>query len=186
MNKTKCFVLLLGIALFVLPSLNTQGQDPFIFSSLEDSVVTTRGGTSGATWADYDGDGDLDIFTVGQGRRHLFRNDDGVLVEVTNNLLTTDSAIGSTMGVAWADYDADGDLDVLVAGVPMKLYINDGTGTFSHASGAGLDEDNRGWSPSWADADNDGDLDIFLTHPAGFVRGGGRTPNIFLLNDGPA
>jgi hypothetical protein len=69
--------------------------------------------------------------------------------------------------VAWGDYDNDGDLDILLAGLLVdgvtrvsKVYRND-AGSFVDV-GAGL-TGVEGGSAAWGDYDNDGDLDILLT-----------------------
>ena len=73
--------------------------------------------TSGSSaWGDYDNDGDLDILVNGLDssfipRTHLYRNDSGNFSKVDTGL--TDVSFGSA---AWADYDNDGDLDILLAG----------------------------------------------------------------------
>jgi hypothetical protein len=60
---------------------------------------------------------------------------------------------------AWGDYDNDGDLDIVQAGDPVRLYRNDG-GAFSEILGAlpayGAED------LVWGDYDNDGDLDLVL------------------------
>jgi len=79
----------------------------------------------------------------------------------------------SGIAAAWADYDNDGDLDVLVTGSPniTKLY-RDNAGTFNEVN-AGLPQ--LFWSTAaWGDYDNDGDLDLLLsgdrgTGPAGYI-----------------
>ncbi|MBL7075316.1 VCBS repeat-containing protein, partial [candidate division KSB1 bacterium] len=81
-------------------------------------------------------------------------------------------------GVAWGDYDNDGDLDLYVATYmgPNRLYRNDGNEIFSEvAVQLGVNGGN-GWSlgVSWADYDNDGDLDLFV----------GEAQNKLFRNDG--
>lgn len=78
-------------------------------------------------------------------------------------------------GLAWGDYDGDGDDDLfvvnfsgdIVAGLPHgknALFNNDGNGTFQNvATAAGVDHPVFGMAPTWADYDNDGDLDLYIT-----------------------
>jgi len=88
-----------------------------------------------------------------------------------------------TGGAAVADYDDDGDQDVLLTrvGLPNRLLRNDGAGTFTdvaeRAGVAGPDPDNGYAAGVWADVDGDGDLDLYLT-------GAGRGGAALLVNDG--
>ncbi|MEM7028790.1 MAG: VCBS repeat-containing protein, partial [Chloroflexota bacterium] len=118
-------------------------------------------------WGDYDGDDDLDILLTGSAGRQaftgLFENDgSGEFV-----LLETDLMQVHSSAAAWGDYDADGDLDILLAGDTgnnntfSKIYRNDGQGVFIDI-GAGL---TGVFLPSvaWGDYDADGDLDAAIT-----------------------
>jgi hypothetical protein len=91
---------------------------------------------------DLDGDGDLDLATINDGaggRNHLFRNDGGRYVDVTDTHLT--GAANPTDDdnlVAYLDVDADGDADMIVGslGGADRLLENDGTGRMTLVTGA--------------------------------------------------
>ena len=74
----------------------------------------------GVGWADYDNDGDLDLFVASYGASKLFRNEGPARGNVTFSDVTSQAGVGDpdanhrTMGVAWGDYNADGFLDLLV------------------------------------------------------------------------
>ncbi|MBK8870461.1 MAG: VCBS repeat-containing protein [Elusimicrobia bacterium] len=70
-------------------------------------------------------------------------------------------------GVAWGDFDIDGDLDILVSGMnptthELRVYFNNGNGTFNpdQIDVAGATNGLRSGAGNWGDFDNDGDLDI--------------------------
>ncbi len=104
----------------------------------------------GASVADLDGDGDVDAYVSRWGPPGvLLRNDAGALTDVT--VAAGLDVVGHAQSSAWADVDLDGDLDLLVAGHgpiddsgdqivipgpgdPSRLWLNDGTGTFSDGS----------------------------------------------------
>ena len=66
-----------------------------------------------AAWADYDADGDQDLYVANDfGRNNLYQNDGGRFVDVAAEAGVEDSASG--MSVSWADYDGDGLLDLYV------------------------------------------------------------------------
>lgn len=73
---------------------------------------------------------------------------------------------GFAGGVAAADYDADGDIDLYIVGgdtEPNQLYQNQGDGTWLDvAPDVGLNIVNWGSGPAFADIDGDADLDLFV------------------------
>lgn len=156
-------------------------------------------GTS-ATFVDYDGDGDLDLFaanyiiwspervipcTAGYGKRVycspksyppaqdvLYRNDgDGRFSDVTV-ATGLNATFGNGLGVAWGDFDEDGDIDLYVAndGTANQLWRNNGDGTFTDIaleSGCALNRDGKaeaGMGIAALDLTGDGKLDLFMTH----------------------
>jgi VCBS repeat protein len=82
-------------------------------------------------------------------------------------------------GVAWCDFDGDGDQDLYVSNDgPNVLIRNDGNDQFTDVSGPPLDNPDNGGAAVWGDVDNDGDLDLYLTNY--------MTSNKFFRNDGGA
>jgi hypothetical protein len=136
---------------------------------------------SGCAWFDLEGDGDLDLFVVrmepidaskgAPGRRSghaLFRNEGGG--RFTDG--TRAAGVGLPvhgLGVAPADYDGDGDVDLYVTCFGKnQLFRNDGGGRFTDvASEAGVAVESFSTGAAWADYDQDGDLDLYV---AGYVR----------------
>ncbi len=122
-----------------------------------------------AAWADYDGDGDLDLFVGNEAQpgasypSQLWRNDGGRFVDVAQKAGVQNNRFAK--GVAWGDYDDDGDSDLYVSNFgPNRLFRNDGDGTFSDvapALGVTAPED-RSFATWFFDFDNDGDLDLFV------------------------
>jgi hypothetical protein len=110
-----------------------EGNRTFTEVTLEAGVRDSRF-SWGTTFFDYDNDGDLDLTATngynGPGwnddRTFLWRNDDGVYTDVSEALGVIDTLQGR--GLIHLDYDADGDLDMVVvnnAAGPI-LYRNDG------------------------------------------------------------
>lgn len=92
-------------------------------------VVTDHAANqAGAEWADYDNDGDLDLFVPAFNTNYLFDNNgDGTFTRNITEIPATDLSVES-YGAAWADFDNDGDLDLFVPtgyGNPNDLfYLN--------------------------------------------------------------
>lgn len=125
------------------------------FSSWDAGPVVEDGGSSfGSGWADYDNDGDLDLFVSnayrGETLNFLYQNDgEGGLARVKEGPIASET--GWTYGSAWADYDNDGDLDLFIAKTSDQsnvFYRNDANqgnhwlllnlvGTTSNRSGIG-------------------------------------------------
>ena len=121
-------------------------------------------------WADSDGDGDPDLLcaTSGYSSQHdlQFENEGGGnFVPVTTGPLVEIQDM--SVAPSWADYDNDGDLDVLATGWGRSdlLYRNDGHGILdgdpNGPQRAGSAQPKVG---AWGDYDNDGHLDLFIAH----------------------
>jgi FG-GAP-like repeat/ASPIC and UnbV len=82
-------------------------------------------------------------------------------------------AAGGSFVNAWADYDADGDLDLFVGfdGSPNRLYRNDNGRFADVAAAAGVADARPTRAAAWGDADSDGDPDLFV----GFTPAAGKT-----------
>ena len=124
---------------------------------------------------DYDNDGDQDIYIANDSTPNtLYRNDNGVFTNVSLISATAYSEDGREqggMGLASADYDADGDLDLFVTNFSHDnntLYKNNGRGFFSDASFTTQIGKSSimylGWGTGFFDYDNDGDDDLFIAN----------------------
>jgi hypothetical protein len=127
-----------------------------------------------AAWADFDGDGYVDVYIVGEyhaenceprNRGRLYRNNgNGTFTDVAVKAGVCNDRWGK--GVAWGDYDDDGRPDLYVSnlGQGNRLYHNNGDGTFTDvAERLGVTEPKHSFSCWFWDYDNDGRLDIYAT-----------------------
>ena len=167
----------------------------------EKANVAAGGWSTSAGWCDYDRDGRLDLFvaryldwdfdrgsivcgdTKSAPRAYchpdnfsgttniLFRqNANGTFEDVSRKAGISDPS-GKALGLAFADFDNDGSIDVFVANdsVRQSLYRNNGDGTFSDIAvmaGTGFNENGKtfaGMGVDTADYNNDGFVDIFIT-----------------------
>jgi hypothetical protein len=166
------------------------GNGTFTDVTSEAGVSDPSSGYSSSA-ADYDGDGDLDLYVQNYGPNVMFRNNgDGTFTDVSKESGLDDARW--SLSSPWFDYDKDGDLDVFVAnyleyddgtfrayyaakGYPGPLsysaqmdalYRNNGDGTFTDVSKeAGIVKTNgRAMSSTVADINNDGWLDIYVAN----------------------
>ena len=164
------------------PSIPVQFKDvteaagiDFVHSRGTRSSLLPEDMCSGAGFADYDNDGDLDLYVVNipgpltakvtakSPGNVLYRNNgDSTFTDVTENARVGDQGYG--MGCVFGDYDNDGDLDLYITNYgPNVLYRNNGDSTFTDVTeNAGVGA--AGWSTgsAFGDFDNDGDLDLYV------------------------
>ena len=120
-------------------------------------------GATGIASADYDGDGNLDLYVAVIGAPDkLFHNNGMTFVEVVPSPFDHP---GTDLDAVWGDYDNDGDLDIYVVSNygTNVLYRND-NGSFVDATLEPLNDPFSGQRASWADYDRDGFLDLFLAN----------------------
>jgi hypothetical protein len=150
----------------LLAALFFQGSSP-TFEPMQPDVLGAGSNFSNA-FADYDGDGDADMFVGFDGKpNRLYRNDKGVFTDVASAAGVADSR--PTRASAWGDVDADGDPDLLLGFTPspntsvLKLYRNTGGKFADITADAGLMVPAGAVrQPAFIDFDNDGDLDLFI------------------------
>ncbi len=125
---------------------------------------------------DYDNDGYLDLSVTGGSldpetvAKLLYHNDgDGTFTEVGQaSGMAQSGDLDNVRAAAWADYDNDGDLDLLVVNVrpdfespPSRLYRNNGNGTFTD-TWPSIGGSDHGLGAAWGDYDGDGDQDLYV------------------------
>jgi penicillin G amidase len=151
------------------------------FELVQSGLFAVSGGQP-SCWADYNGDGALDLFVGfkdGVANR-LYRNDRGTFVDVAADAGLAD--LTDTRAAAWGDWNADGRLDLYVgftrrSGVANKLYRRDDNGRFTDiARDLGIDVKGETRQVSWVDFDNDGRVDLFVAFR--------DAPNMLFHNDG--
>ncbi|MHA2314740.1 MAG: CRTAC1 family protein [Candidatus Hermodarchaeia archaeon] len=159
----------------------------------KEAGVGDKGYGVGCSAADFDNDGDLDLYVLNYGPNVFYRNNgNGTFTDISQA-----SGLAHpkwSLSAPWFDYDGDGDLDVYVAnyleydsgkfrsyyaaagypgplsyrGQPDSLYRNNGDGTFTDVTKeAGIFKPNgRAMSATVADLNNDGFLDIYVPNDA--------------------
>jgi len=122
--------------------------------------LTAADASVGGLWADFNGDGRLDIYICSTSRNKLYLNrGDGTFSDEASRYGVNDA--GASRGASTADYDLDGDPDLYVVNFNGTdvLYENLGNSMLRvPGSGAGF---GFGHSCTWADVDGDGDPDLF-------------------------
>lgn len=141
------------------------------FALAADGLPVLTGSGSCVRAADFDKDGDLDLFVGGRvvpmkypfpAESYLLRNDGGKFSSVASSLCPELTQAGMITDALWSDADGDGNVDLIVAGefMPVTIFRNTGK-DFVKADDTGL-ESHMGWwnSLAGADFDHDGDIDF--------------------------
>jgi hypothetical protein len=150
------------------------GDGTFTDVSVESGIAAHAGPGMGAVCADYDNDGDTDIFVGNDVEANFLYQNDGTGHFEEVGLLSgaaydEHGMEHGSMGVDCGDFDNDGWLDFHVTSYQRELatlYKNLGDGFLldvTTATEAGLGTRNQvTWGNAFADFDNDGDRDIFI------------------------
>ncbi len=198
------------------PNVLFRNLDGTQFEDLTDTAgVGDDGWATSCAFLDYDVDGDLDLVVVNYlnwasdreipcssaygpedycnpnnynapASDSLFRNDGGGRFSDVSQTSGIGRVFGNGLGVAPADFNADGRPDIYVANdlLANQLWIGQADGTFVEEavlSGCAVDENGEveaGMGVLALDVENDGDLDLFMTH----LR---EESNTFYLKEGP-
>ncbi|WP_194527622.1 VCBS repeat-containing protein [Zobellia roscoffensis] len=145
-----------------------KGND--IFEHEIEALPEIKASGSCVVAADFDSDGDLDLFVGGMivpgsfpntPNSYLLENENGKFVDVTEKKAKSLQTIGLVSSALWTDYDNDDDLDLMVAGewMPITLFENN-NGILNKVFKNGLENFNGFWnSLVGKDFDHDGDID---------------------------
>jgi len=140
-------------------------------------IADSDSGSHSAIWADFDNDGDFDLFNGSFDRNRLYRNDgNGSFQDVTGSSGLRNEAL-PTRGATALDMDGDGDLDIFAVtnyrgsndpwAERNEVYRNDGDLKFTPVAAGNLESARAGQGTVAVDFDNDGDLDVFAGNRTG-------------------
>lgn len=168
----RILVLLLTFCLLSFAWCDIQFQDVS-----HQAGITRIGESWGNAWGDFDGDGYLDLWATNHKHKpSLYRNNrDGTFTDIIDEVWDS-LAFADTHGVAWADFDNDGDQDLIAlcgggGGTNRSnpthynhFYVNENGRLIERAAEYGIDMPLlRGRAPLWFDWNKDGQLDLLVT-----------------------
>ena len=144
------------------------------FRKAANALPKMRISTGRVKAADYDGDGDLDLFVGGRtlpGRypfpvdSYLLQNNGGKFTDITDSKASELRQLGMVTDAVWTDVDRNGQIDLVVVGewMPISIFINQNGQLKNQTSSYGL-ENTQGWwySLAKADFDKDGYEDLVI------------------------
>lgn len=144
--------------------------------SVQSKIADAEGKSLGLAFADFDGDGRVDVSVANDSfRQFLFHNNgDGTFAEIgelAGAAYNEDGKVFAGMGTDAADIDGDGWPDIVTTALSNERYAyfrNLGDGTFEYAThGSGLGRITQmfaGWSVRAFDYDFDGKRDLFFAN----------------------
>ncbi len=136
----------------------------------------------GVAFADYDLDGDFDLYVANCDANILYKNNgNGTFSDATNIAWVGDQSCAT--GCVWADYNDDGFPDIYISNInqanTLYAYLRDGR--FSNrTNSAQVGDTGHSWGVAFCDYDRDGFLDLFVAHDDD------QTANVLYQNNGDA
>lgn len=157
--------------------LQNLGSRKFIDVSVRSGLETGESfPTQAAAWADFDLDGDLDVYIGNEASSgfdapsQLFENHgDGTFLEIAKRMGVENNSFAKA--VTWGDYDNDGDPDLYVSnyGAANRLYRNDRTSFTDVATSLDVSSPSESFPTWFFDANNDGHLDLYVSAYSGGI-----------------
>ncbi len=154
------------------------GDGRFTDVTVAAGISQAFGSGLGVTCADFNGDGETDIYVANDQRANQLwiNRGDGIFKEMALISGTAYNAAGvaeASMGVTAGDFDGDGDEDLFMTHLDAQtntLYLNDGKGTFFDVTDqfrlGAVSMAFTGFGSEWFDYDNNGTLDLFVANGA--------------------
>ena len=146
--------------------LANDGRGTFRDVTIDAGLASYQAPAQTAEWADYDNDGDLDLYVGNeQVPCQLFQNDGRGQFQDVARLAGALNG-GFTKGVSWGDYDSDRYPDLYVSNLQSdnRLYHNNRDGTFTDvAARLHVDKPVASFPVWWWDFNNDGNLDLYVS-----------------------
>ena len=142
------------------------------FAEAPDLLPDLTTSTSAVEAADFDGDGDLDLFVGGRvvpnrypeaPRSYLLENRDGAFVDVTRSVAPQLYTVGLVSSAEWVDFTGDDVVDLVVAGewMPLTFFENSGGRLTDVTHAVGMSSTVGWWNDIVSgDFDGDGDIDF--------------------------
>lgn len=135
-----------------------------------DEILPSTEHVTSVVWADYDNDGDQDLFAgVRNGVSMLWRQSFGEFFDVAEEVGIPQNPEALTSGASWGDYDLDGDLDLFICNynwgddIPNWFLNNeDGMFTLVDLGNTLTNEDYPTFMVTFADFDNDLYPDLYV------------------------
>ncbi len=143
------------------------------------SMIDISGPAYSASWADYDNDGDPDIYVTLYNQSNILLVNEGDYTFSDFSSICGANDSGPSKGSSWADFDKDGYVDLFVAnyGSSNKLFRNNGDGTFSDVTDIyGVNYSGQSQIGIWADCNEDGYEDLFVCN-------WNNEPNLLYINN---
>ncbi len=149
-----------------------------IFNSIANASGLVNISAQGASFADYDNDGDFDVlFNVNYNTSNQFFENNGDGTFSSKTIAPSSKLLAAA--TAWGDYNNDGFIDVILVGAypfpggtgtegKTMLFKNNGDKTFTDVSAdQGMVSGFYSWAVAWSDYDKDGFLDVLVGNRSG-------------------